>query len=155
HTRSTRDWSSDVCSSDLAVLALGLSACGGSNDLTVKAKFTDVGDLAPSAPVMMADVRIGKVDSITLDHDLALVTMSIERSARVPSGVVARVRRTSLLGERIVDIVVPPSTPGDAPLLADGATIRQTQVRPDLEDLVRSGSSALAPVADRKSTRLN
>jgi len=129
------------------VLALGLSACGGSNDMTVQARFTDVADLAPSAPVMMADVRIGKVDSISLDHNLALVTMSIDPSAHVPQDVVARVRRTSLLGERIIDLVVPDGLPENAPLLKDGAVIRETMVRPDLEDLVKSGTAALAPVA--------
>jgi phospholipid/cholesterol/gamma-HCH transport system substrate-binding protein len=132
-----------------ALLAGALSACGGSNGLEVKARFSDVGDLAPDAPVMMADVEIGKVDSISLDQrrELALVTMTIDPSARVPQDVVARVRRTSLLGERIVDLVVPNSTVRGAPLLQDGDVIRRTQVRPDLEDLVRRGTNVLAPIA--------
>jgi phospholipid/cholesterol/gamma-HCH transport system substrate-binding protein len=129
------------------VLSLGLSACGGSKGLTVKARFDDVADLSPGAPVMMADTRIGKVDSIELDRNLALVTMSVDPAARVPQGVIARVRRTSLLGERIVDFVVPGNLPQDAPPLKDGAVITDTVVRPDLEDLVKSGSAALAPVA--------
>jgi len=133
----------------VAVVAGSLAACGGSSGEQVQARFTDVGDLAPQAPVMMADVKIGTVDGITLDYrrDLALVTMTIDPTARVPSDVVARVRRTSLLGERIVDLVVPNSTPAGAPLLRDGATIRRTQVRPDLEDLVRQGTNVLAPIA--------
>ena len=129
------------------VAALALSACGGSKALTVKARFDDVADLAPDAPVMMADIRIGEVDSITLDHNRALVTMSIDPKAHVPDGVIARVRRTSLLGERIVDFVVPDGLPQSAPMLKDGATISDTIVRPDLEDLVKSGTAALAPVA--------
>jgi phospholipid/cholesterol/gamma-HCH transport system substrate-binding protein len=127
--------------------SLGLSACGGSKGLTVKARFDDVADLAPDAPVMMADVRIGKVDDIQLDRDQALVTMTVDSSAHVPQDVTARVRRTSLLGERMVDFVVPDGLPADAPLLGNGATITRTEVRPDLEDLVKSGSAALAPVA--------
>jgi phospholipid/cholesterol/gamma-HCH transport system substrate-binding protein len=127
--------------------SLGLSACGGSKGLTVKARFDDVADLAPDAPVMMADVRIGKVDDIQLDRDQALVTMTVDPSAHVPQDVTARVRRTSLLGERIVDFVVPDGLPADAPLLGNDATITRTEVRPDLEDLVKSGSAALAPVA--------
>jgi phospholipid/cholesterol/gamma-HCH transport system substrate-binding protein len=127
--------------------ALVLSACGGSKGLTVKARFDDVADLSPDAPVMMADIRIGEVDSITLDHNRALVTMTIDPKAQVPDGVIARVRRTSLLGERIVDFVVPDGVSDNAPMLKDGATISDTIVRPDLEDLVKSGSAALAPVA--------
>jgi phospholipid/cholesterol/gamma-HCH transport system substrate-binding protein len=127
--------------------ALALSACGGSDGMTVKARFDDVADLAPDAPVMMADIRIGKVDSITLDHNQALVTMNIDPAAHVPEGVIARARRTSLLGERIIDFVVPESLAANAPMLKNGATISDTVVRPDLEDLVKSGSAALAPVA--------
>ena len=130
-----------------AVAAFALSACGGSKGLTVKARFDDVADLSPDAPVMMADIRIGEVDSITLDHNRALVTMTIDPKAHVPEGVVARARRTSLLGERIVDFVVPENLPENAPMLQNGATISDTLVRPDLEDLVKSGSAALAPVA--------
>ena len=131
------------------LLAGFLMSCGGSGSMEVKARFTDVGDLAPQAPVMMADVKIGTVDSITLDQrrELALVTMNIDPSAQVPADVVARVRRTSLLGERIVDLVVPTDTPPTAPLLHDGAVIQQTEVRPDLEDLVRQGTNVLAPIA--------
>jgi hypothetical protein len=66
--------------------SLALSACGGSDGMTVKARFDDVADLAPDAPVMMADIRIGKVDSITLDHNRALVTMTIDPNAHVPEG---------------------------------------------------------------------
>ena len=58
--------------------------------------------------------------------------MSVDRSAEVPQGVEARVRRTSLLGERIVDLVVPDGTPANAPLLTEGATISDTAIRPDL-----------------------
>jgi phospholipid/cholesterol/gamma-HCH transport system substrate-binding protein len=131
------------------LLAGALASCGGSEAMQIQARFSDVGDLAPRAPVMMADVKIGTVDSISLDQrrGLALVTMNIEPTARVPVDAVARVRRTSLLGERIVDLVVPNDTPLSAPVLHDGGTIRQTEVRPDLEDLVRRGTNVLAPVA--------
>src|SRR2546430_2258114 len=118
------------------LLAGTLASCSGSGGMQVQARVSDVGDLAPQAPGMMADVKIGTVDNITLDQrrEMALVTMSIDSSAHVPADVVARVRRTSLLGERIVDFVVPGSTPQNAPLLRSGQTIHRTQVRPDLED---------------------
>lgn len=125
---------------------LSLTACKGSNDLMVKAKFTDIGDLAPSAPVMMADVKIGEVKKITLDGTEALVTMAIDPKAQVPQDVTARVRRTSLLGERIVDLVPSSNLPTNAPLLRNGATIADTVVRPDLEDLVQEGNTVLAPI---------
>jgi phospholipid/cholesterol/gamma-HCH transport system substrate-binding protein len=132
-----------------AISALAFAACRLPDDgmVTVRASFPDVGDLAPSAPVMMADVQIGKVTDIELEDGRALVTMELQRDAAVPDDVAARVRRTSLLGERIVDLVVPEGTPGDAPLLGDGDRITSTESRPDLEDLVQEGTDVLAPIA--------
>jgi len=132
------------------VVAIALSACtaiGAKGGMDVSARFSDVGDLAPGAPVMMSDITIGQVKSISLDHDQALVQMSIQPSAHVPTGTIAQVTRTSLLGERIVELVVPQSVKNNAPLLKDGATIANTQVLPDLEDLVRGGTDVLAPIA--------
>jgi phospholipid/cholesterol/gamma-HCH transport system substrate-binding protein len=132
------------------VAAVGLSGVAFSHDdddMTLVARFDDVGDLAPSAPVMMADVQVGKVDEIRLDGFRALVTLSITEDIEVPVGTIARIRRTSLLGERIVDLVVPESVPLDASLLQDGDEIEYTETRADLEDLVREGVDVLAPIA--------
>jgi phospholipid/cholesterol/gamma-HCH transport system substrate-binding protein len=132
------------------ITAVAFSACtliGAKGGIDVSATFGDVGDLSVGAPVMMADITVGQVKSIGLSGNRAKVEISIEPAADVPVGVIARVRRTSLLGERIVDLVVPDSVPEDAPLLKDGDTITLTDSRPDLEDLVRSGTDVLAPIA--------
>jgi phospholipid/cholesterol/gamma-HCH transport system substrate-binding protein len=134
----------------VAVGALTLGGCelGGGGLIDVQATFSDVGDLTESAPVMVADVQIGKVSAIELTEEgRALVTMSIDPDARVPQGVSARIRRTSLLGERIVDLHVPEDLPHSAPMLGDGDTIADTENRADLEDLVREGVDVLAPIA--------
>jgi phospholipid/cholesterol/gamma-HCH transport system substrate-binding protein len=125
---------------------LVLSACGGSKDITVSAKFSDIGDLAPGAPVLMSDIQVGKVTGIKLAGYQALVTMKIDPKAAVPQDVTARIRRTSLLGERVVDFLLPTTVPQNAPLLADGDVIRHTVTRPDLEDLVRAGTDVLQPI---------
>jgi phospholipid/cholesterol/gamma-HCH transport system substrate-binding protein len=131
----------------LCLPLLVMAGCaGGGSSFTATARFADVADLAPHAPVMMADIKIGEVTAIRLDHDQALVTMKIERSARVPRDVLARVRRTSLLGERILDLVPPANLPANAPLLGNGMEIRNTEVRPDLEDLVQAGNAVLQPI---------
>ena len=126
--------------------ALLASGCSGSHAIVVTARFADVGDLAPHAPVMMDDIRVGQVVGIRLSNNMALVTMSIDPKAQVPQDVTARVRETSLLGERIVDLVVAPGLPAGAPLLATGQAIGLTEVRPDLEDLVNAGNAALGPI---------
>jgi phospholipid/cholesterol/gamma-HCH transport system substrate-binding protein len=139
----------------VAVLtSLALAGCSSSHPGTLKARFSDVGDLTKGAPVMMADVTVGKVTGIKLDGYSALVTMSIDRGVQVPRGSTARVRRTSLLGERIVDLMIPDNLPADTPVLGDGATIGRTEVRPDLEDLVKEGSAALGPITESEVATL-
>jgi len=95
---------------------------------------------------MMNDVKVGEVKSIKLAGNEALVTMALDPKADVPQGVIARVRRTSLLGERIIDLQPPDNLPTNAPPIRNGTTIRDTVVRPDLEDLVSSGNAVLAPI---------
>ena len=132
------------------VVVVGLTGCtqiGAKGGMDVTAKFTDVGDLAPGAPVMLGDITIGSVKSISLSGDEALVTMSIEPSAHLPQGATATVVRTSLLGERVVSLQIPPDLPQNAPTLRDGAQIARTTSEPDLEDLVRGGTTVLAPIA--------
>jgi phospholipid/cholesterol/gamma-HCH transport system substrate-binding protein len=126
---------------------LALSACGHGDGLTVTARFADVGDLVKGAPVMMDDVTVGKVTGIRLDGFQALVSLRLNPAAHVPQGVTARVRRTSLLGERIIDLVVPTDLPATAQALRGGDAIAQTEVRADLEDLVQEGTDVLAPIA--------
>jgi phospholipid/cholesterol/gamma-HCH transport system substrate-binding protein len=131
----------------LVALLILLPACSGDDEsITVKATFTDVADLAERAPVTFADVRVGSVSDIRLSDDEALVTLEIDESADVPEGIVARVRRTSALGERIVDLIVPRGSPSGAPPLADGAVIEDTEVRADLENLVVEGNDVLGTI---------
>jgi phospholipid/cholesterol/gamma-HCH transport system substrate-binding protein len=133
----------------LVLTALSLTACALLSEdgrLTVRASFTDVGDLATSAPVMLADIPIGQVTDIELEENQAMVTMEIDPQANVPQGVVARVRRTSLLGEKFVDFLVPEGIPLDAPPLKNGDQIVDTEARADLEDLVAEGTDVLAPL---------
>ncbi|MGH2734330.1 MAG: MlaD family protein, partial [Actinomycetota bacterium] len=108
------------------VLVAALGACTPSEAVEVTAKFDDVGDLAKDAPVLMADIQVGQVTDIRLADARAVVDMAIDPQAEVPADVVARVRRTSVLGERIIDLVVPEGVPLSSEPLADGAEISDT-----------------------------
>lgn len=129
----------------LAVAAF--TACTPSEAVEVTAKFDDVGDLAKDAPVMMADIQVGQVTDIRLAGNQAVVDLAIDPAAEVPEGVVARVRRTSVLGEKIIDLVVPDGVSQSSELLSDGAEISETAVRSDLENLVYEGSDLLGAIA--------
>jgi phospholipid/cholesterol/gamma-HCH transport system substrate-binding protein len=138
----------------LAALALvllpGLAGCslvGGDDEGRVHATttFEDVADLAPQAPVFMADVRIGNVTAIDLSDggDEATLELSFDESAGVPAQVEARLRRTSPLGEKFVELR-PLTDDPDAPLLEDGSVIEQSEVVADFEDVVASGTDVFA-----------
>jgi len=129
-----------------SLLFVMATACSGNESIEVTAAFDDVGDMATGAPVTMSDIRVGKVSAIRLEGTEAVATLELDPEANVPADVVARVRRTSVLGERIVDLVVPEGS-GTSELLADGSDISETEVRSDLEDLVDEGSEVLGAVA--------
>lgn len=129
------------------VLALSAGACGiigGDDTLTVTATFDDVIDLVPRAGVRAGDVPIGIVTDIELTDDAeALVTMSIEPDTGLPRDVLASLAKTSLLGERYVDL----RPTGEAGELQDGQHIDDTRIVGDFEDLVEASNEVLAFVA--------
>ncbi len=130
----------------LGALSLGLSGCGGATGgtITTSASFSDAGTLALGAPVKLADVSVGNVTSISLDGNRAKVTMSIERRADVPANVVAKINRTTILGERFVDLVVPRHAKGS---LRNGAVIRRTAVVPTVEQVIGAGSEVFGAIS--------
>jgi phospholipid/cholesterol/gamma-HCH transport system substrate-binding protein len=132
------------------VASLGLSACsgGGDDSIHATATFDDVADLAVGAPVMMDDLKVGSVSSIRLDRTgrRATVRFAVERSADVPADVVARVRRTSPLGEKFIDLH-PRTTDPKAPALADGTVIHRTEVVSDLEQMIGSGTATFTALS--------
>ena len=127
-----------------ALFAVAMSGCGmGGSSVRASAVFSDVGDLVAGAPVQFADITVGNVQSITLDHDRANVVLSVSQSADVPANVTAELRQTTILGERYVALV--PSGNG-GPSLADGAVITHTAVVPGIQQLVSSGSQVFGAV---------
>jgi phospholipid/cholesterol/gamma-HCH transport system substrate-binding protein len=133
----------------VALLAAVLVGAGCSSDdaISVQARFSDIGDLAEMAPVHYADIRVGEVTDIRLSGAEALVSMSIDREANVPSDITARIRRTSVLGERIIDLVPDANVTAESPALKDGTTIADTEVRPDLENFVVEGSEIFGVIS--------
>jgi phospholipid/cholesterol/gamma-HCH transport system substrate-binding protein len=131
-----------------AALILGLAACSGPEDVEVRALFDDVVDLTIRGHVKVADVPVGVVRRIELTEDnRALVIMSVDPAVELPSVVRARLRKTNVLGERFVDLV-PDRTSGGR--YEAGSVITDTEVVPELEALVQSGTQMLAAVtADR------
>ena len=129
-----------------ALLALGLSGCGigSAGTITTSALFADVGTLAQGAQVKMADVPVGSVTAISLDGDRAKVVMSIDTSADVPANVIAKVDRTTILGERFIDLAVPRHPVGR---LENGERIARTAIVPTVEQVIGYGSQVFGAIS--------
>jgi phospholipid/cholesterol/gamma-HCH transport system substrate-binding protein len=101
----------------------------------VTAKFDNVGDLKVGAPVTMAGVRIGRVESVQLNaaEFKAIVALSIDkRYNNIPEDVDAAIQTSGLLGAKYVGL----GSGGSATFLTSGSQIELTQSALVLEDLV-------------------
>src|SRR3972149_884110 len=93
--------------------------------------FDSVAGLDVKAPVKMAGVAIGSVETIGLDDSRAKVGMRINPGIKIKKGVVAAMKTESLLGERYVELLQ-----GDTDvLLKDGDVIEKSISVADIGDL--------------------
>lgn len=121
-----------------ACVALTVSGCGfqGVNSLplpgavgrgpgaeTYTVEIENVATLEPNSPVMIGDVVVGSVRSMTVQDWHAKVEISVEPGVEVPANAVASVGQTSLLGSMHLALDPPP---GERPQgrLAPGSVIR-------------------------------
>ena len=102
---------------------------------TLNARFTNVGQLKLRAPVKVAGVRIGSVESVDVDPSKldAKVTLSIDkRYNEIPDDSSAAIFTSGLLGDQYVGI-----QPGGSPdMFKNGDEFVLTQSSMQLEDLI-------------------
>ncbi|MGB3462765.1 MAG: outer membrane lipid asymmetry maintenance protein MlaD [Rhodanobacter lindaniclasticus] len=101
----------------------------------VSAQFTNIGQLKERAPVKIAGVRVGQVQSITLapGRDAAEVKLSIDkRYDHIPQDSVATIFTSGLLGDQYVGIDY-----GSAKqMVAAGGTLARTKSSQPLEEML-------------------
>jgi len=134
----------------------------GIGRMTVTLELPATGGLYRFSNVTYRGVQVGKVTAIEPTRDGVLVTMSLDRSARIPADLQANVRSVSAVGEQYVDLV--PRT-DDGPFLADGSVITAEQaslpqpVGPMLDQLSAMVDSIptgkLSALLDESFTALN
>jgi phospholipid/cholesterol/gamma-HCH transport system substrate-binding protein len=119
----------------LAMRVSNLSTTTSGDGYTLTANFDNVGSLRVRAPVSMAGVRLGRVESIGFDQETfqAVVTMRIEdRYDQIPTDTFANVFTAGLLGEQYIGL-----DPGGSPdALRDGDRIEFTQSALVLEQMI-------------------
>ncbi|HEX5788251.1 MAG TPA: outer membrane lipid asymmetry maintenance protein MlaD [Woeseiaceae bacterium] len=101
----------------------------------VTARFENVGSLKPRAPVSMAGVTIGRVQTIEFDADLldAVVTMVIDaRYDTIPDDSDASVLTAGLLGSQYIGL----QAGGSDTYLEEGSEVPFTQSAVVLENLI-------------------
>lgn len=145
----------------LAVGVLLLSGCGfrgasslslpggadvGDDPYTVEVEFLDVLDLVPQSGVRVADVPVGRVDSIELDEEdwTAVVTITVNGDVELPANAVAAIQQTSLLGEKFVELAPPGNEPSRGRLGDDARiTLDRTNRNVEVEELLGALSLVL------------
>jgi phospholipid/cholesterol/gamma-HCH transport system substrate-binding protein len=98
----------------------------------LRARFSNVGDLKVRAPVKLAGVTIGSVETIRLVDYYAEVELAVDRTVPLPADTIASIATAGLLGEAHVSL-----SPGAADRnLAAGERIARTEPALNVADLL-------------------
>ena len=122
----------------LFVLAMKVSNLADFTDKAgyrLAAEFENIGSLKIRSPVMMAGVRVGRVENITLDRDTyhAKVTLNMyDEFNFIPTDTAASIFTAGLLGEQYISL----EAGGDDEFLQDGDMLSLTQPAIVLEQVV-------------------
>jgi len=119
----------------LAFEATDVGSYSAGKAYQIKARFTNIGDLKPRAPVAMAGVTIGDVKSITLDpvtYEAEVVLNIDAKYSELPTDTSAGIYTKGILGDKYIEL-----EPGGSPdMLQDGDQLFITSSAVILEKLV-------------------
>lgn len=113
-------------------VSLGNIELFGSRYYTATAMFDSITGLKRGASIEIAGVSVGKVGDITLEDDMALVNLNIDKSVRVTDDSMVSIRTKGIIGEKFIKI-----TPGGSEeYLEDGGMIIDTESAISIEELI-------------------
>lgn len=120
-----------VCLGYLSIKLGKLEVIGG--DLyEVDAQFNSASGLKAGAAVEIAGVEVGRVKSIRLQDDRAVVRLAVQNGTKLYTDTIASIKTRGIIGEKF--LALSPGGGGDP--LKPGDTIRDTESGLDLEELV-------------------
>ncbi len=116
----------------LSVVISGVSGFG-SDGYRLMAKFENSSGLKKGAVVEIAGVRVGQVESISLDFETqeSKVWLEVDKNIEVQDDAVASIRTAGIIGDKFVKI-----SPGGGELLGDGDEIIETEPAISIEELI-------------------
>jgi phospholipid/cholesterol/gamma-HCH transport system substrate-binding protein len=115
---------------------------------TLYANFDSVAGLKPGDQVEIAGVKIGKVQNITLQNDLAHASLRINQGVDIDTEAFASIKSSGIIGDKFVSIAL---GPGER-MLHDQGFIRHTQSSVVLEDLIGQFISNASPNSSSSAT---
>ncbi|MGL4231091.1 MAG: outer membrane lipid asymmetry maintenance protein MlaD [Casimicrobium sp.] len=104
------------------------------NGYEVMARFDNIGNLKPRAPVKSAGVVVGRVEKIRLDPKTyeAVVRIHIDNQFKFSRDTIAAIFTNGLLGEQFIGL----EAGGDSEILKDEDALKKTQSAIQLEKLI-------------------
>ena len=112
---------------------LGGVSYTGPGGLQLAGSFDEIGGLSVRAPVRIAGVKVGQVESIGLDDDLrARVVLDVDSSLELPIDTAAWIRTSGLLGDQF--IALEPGAEDD--VLSSGDELEFTESAINLDKLI-------------------
>lgn len=120
-----------LCLGYLSIKLGRLEVIGG-HQYDVQAEFSSVTGLKTGATVEIAGVEVGRVKTIALKDDQALVTLAIKDGITLYSDTFATIKTRGIIGEKFITL----SPGGGGEALPAGGKIRDTESGLDLEELV-------------------
>ncbi len=120
-----------ACLSYLSIKLGKLEVIGG-DFYEVQAQFDSASGIKAGATIEIAGVEVGRVKSIGLNKDRAMVKLAVGNGIQLYTDTIASVKTRGIIGEKY--LALSPGGGGDP--LKPGDTIRDTESGVDLEELV-------------------
>ncbi|MGD2097921.1 MAG: outer membrane lipid asymmetry maintenance protein MlaD [Desulfobacterales bacterium] len=115
-------------------IQLGQMRLLGDDHYFLNARFLSVTGLKAGAQVEIAGVKVGQVDSISLDikDNVAMVRLKIKKNIALSDDVIASVKTAGLIGDKYIKL----SPGGSDDILEPEDTIIDTESALDIEELI-------------------
>ena len=119
----------------LAYLSISVGGLSFSNNggLLIYAAFDQIGGLKPRAPVVIAGVKVGQIESIALDKNFrGRAALDLRKDLQLPVDTSASIMTSGLLGDQYISLELG----GDEKILHAGDEITITESAVLLERLI-------------------
>lgn len=118
----------------LGWMAIKVGAIGDLGpQVTAQVRMLDAAGIKDGSAISIAGVDVGRVESMWVEHDMAVADITLSRDAKVRADATLSIRARSVLGEKYLELH--PGTP-DGPLLEDGAILEILTPQTEIDEMV-------------------